>query len=77
MTEARKAQLKEKGFFITQDRFITFVYNLSRHNNKGMCNKFIYKGEICTRTDSGTCRFAHVTSFQSLPACKEMLLKLG
>ena len=77
MTEPRKAQLKSLGFLMAQDRFVTFVHEFSVHNNKGMCNKFVYKGGICTRTDSGTCRFAYITSFQSLPVCNKNILKAG
>ena len=66
MTKERKTQLKGLGFLVAAGRFITFVHEFSGHDNKGMCNHFVYRGAACSRTDSGTCRFAHIRSFRNL-----------
>ena len=75
MTEDRKTHLKGLGFLVAAGRFITFVHKFSGHDNKGMCNHFAYKGAACGRTDSGTCRFAHIRSFQILPTRDKNALK--
>ena len=67
MTKERKNQLKGFGFLVVAGRLITFVHKFSGHNNKGMCNHFAYKGATYSRTDNGTCRFAHIKSFWNLP----------
>ena len=75
MTEERKTHLKGLGFLVAQGRYITFVHKFSGYNNKGMCNHFSYKNAAYNRTDSGTCRFPHIKSFQSLPAFNKNVLK--
>ena len=68
MTDQRKLQLKEQGFLQAENRFVTFVHEFSGYENKGMCNHFNYVGGVCRKTDNGTCRFAHITSFRNLAA---------
>ena len=75
MTDERKTRLKEQGFLVAAGRYVSFVNEFSGFDNKVMCNYFAYKGHACTKTDSGTCRFAHIRSFQSLPTCDKNALK--
>ena len=75
MIKERKTQLKGLGFLVAEGRYITFVHKFSGHDNKGMCSHFSYKGAVCNRTDSGTCKFAHTRTFQRLPARNKNILK--
>ena len=68
MSESRQTTLKELGFLNADNRFVTFVHEFSGYDNKGMCNRFAYKGAVCKKTDNGTCPFAHISSIHRLPA---------
>ena len=68
MSQLRQTTLKEQGFLKAENQFVTFVHKFSGHDNKGMCNHFNYKGGVCKKTDSGTCRYAHITNFRNLAA---------
>ena len=70
MTKKRKTHLKGLGFLVAEGRYITFVHEFSGHYNKRMCNHFSYKGAVY-----GTCKFAHIRSFQNLPSRDKNALK--
>ena len=74
ISESRQTTLKELGFLKAGNRYVTFVHKFSGHDNKGICNYFAYKRAVCKETDSGTCNFAYITSFQRLPACDKNAL---
>ena len=75
MTEERQSRLKEQGFLVATGRYVRFVHEFSGFDNKQMCNYFAYRGHACTKTDDGTCNFAHIRSFNRLPARDKNALK--